>query len=166
MNSPIIIQVSNGGARFFAGKLLENDVHQAEIAGAVSFGLHVHNLAELYGVTVILHSDHAARKLLPWVDGMIDADERYFEMHDQPLFSSHMLDLSEESLEDNVQTSKQYMQRMSAIGMTTEVEIGITGGEEDGVDNSDVDNAKLYTQPEDVLYTCLLYTSPSPRDPL
>lgn len=152
MQSPIIIQVSNGGAHFFAGKRLENDEHQAEISGAISMALHVRNMAKIYGVTVILHSDHAARKLLGWVEGMVDADEQYFEQFGEPLFSSHMIDLSEESLEENIQTSKKLMERMSRIGVTTEVEIGITGGEEDGVDNTGVDNAKLYTQPEDVWY--------------
>lgn len=153
VNAPIIVQVSNGGAHFFAWKRLPNDHHQAEIAWAISMAQHLRNIAELYGVTVILHSDHAARKLLGWVQWMIDADERYFEQFWEPLFSSHMIDLSEESLQENIQTSKKLMKRMSVIWLTTEVEIGITGGEEDWVDNTWVDNEKLYTQPSDVHYT-------------
>ncbi len=152
VNAPIIIQFSNGGAKFFAGKGLNNDAQQAAIAGAVSGAQHIHQMAALYGVPVIAHTDHAARKLLPWIDGMLDAGEAYYEEHGRPLFSSHMLDLSEEPLEENVATCKQYLERMSKIDMTLEIELGITGGEEDGVDHGDVDSARLYTQPEEVAY--------------
>jgi fructose-bisphosphate aldolase class II len=152
VNSPIIIQFSNGGAGFFAGKGLKLDGHEAAIAGAISGAMHVHHMAELYGVPVILHTDHAARKLLPWIDALLDAGEEFFEMHGQPLYSSHMLDLSEEPLEENIATCKDYLQRMSNIGMTLEIELGVTGGEEDGVDNTNIDNALLYTQPEEVAY--------------
>ncbi len=152
VNSPVIIQFSNGGATFFAGKGLSNENQWAAIAGAVSGAQHVRQLAELYGVRVILHTDHAARKLLPWIDGMLDAGEAYYETHGEPLYSSHMLDLSEEPLEQNVETCKQYLERMSKIDMTLELELGITGGEEDGVDHGDVDSSRLYTQPEEVAY--------------
>ena len=152
IKSPAIIQFSNGGAQFYAGKALNNDAQRACIAGAVTAAMHVHALAELYGATVVLHTDHAAKKLLPWIDGLLDAGEAYFKAHGKPLFSSHMLDLSEESLEENIEICSRYLERMSKIGMTLEIELGVTGGEEDGVDNSDVDSAKLYTQPEDVAY--------------
>lgn len=152
VNSPIIIQFSNGGATFFAGKGLGNDQQRAAIAGGISGAQHVHKMAGLYGVPVIVHTDHAARKLLPWVDGLLDAGEAYYQEHGEPLFSSHMLDLSEEPLEENVATCKRYLERMSKIGMTLEMELGITGGEEDGVDHSDVDSSRLYTQPEEVAY--------------
>lgn len=152
MNAPVIIQFSNGGAQFFAGKGLINDSYEASIAGAVSGARHVHAMAELYGATVILHTDHAARKLLPWIDGMLDAGEKFFAETGKPLYSSHMIDLSEESIEENIETCKTYLERMSKMGMTLEIELGITGGEEDGVDNTDVDSSKLYTQPEEVAY--------------
>ncbi len=152
VNSAVIIQFSNSGAAFYAGKGLSNEAQQASIAGAVSGAMHVHTLAEKYGVTVILHTDHAAKKLLPWIDGLLDAGEKYHQEHGKPLFSSHMLDLSEEPLEENIATSKEYYQRMYKIGMSIEIELGVTGGEEDGVDNSDVDASKLYTQPEEVSY--------------
>jgi fructose-bisphosphate aldolase class II len=152
VNSPIMIQMSNGGATFFAGKGLSNESQRAAIAGAVSGAQHVRRMAELYGVPVIVHTDHAARKLLPWIDGLLDAGEAYYEEHGEPLFSSHMLDLSEEPLERNVETCKRYLERMSKIDMTLELELGITGGEEDGVDHSDVDSSRLYTQPEEVAY--------------
>lgn len=152
VNSPVIIQFSNGGAVFFAGKGLPNDNQQAAIAGAVSGAMHVHQMAEAYGVPVILHTDHAAKKLLPWVEGMLEAGEKYYETHGQPLYSSHMLDLSEEPIEENLDTSVEFFKRMNAIGMTIEIELGVTGGEEDGVDNTDVDSARLYTQPEEVAY--------------
>ncbi|RYY07796.1 MAG: class II fructose-bisphosphate aldolase [Sphingobacteriaceae bacterium] len=152
VNSPVIIQLSNGGAQFYAGKSLNNDQLQACILGAVSAAQHVHLLAEHYGVAVILHTDHAAKKLLPWIDGLLAHGERYFELHNKPLFSSHMLDLSEEPIEENIEISAQYLERMSKLGMTIEIELGVTGGEEDGVDNSDVDSSRLYTQPEDVAY--------------
>ncbi len=152
VNSPVIIQFSNGGAVFFAGKSAPNDKMQAGVAGAVSGALHVHRMAELYGVPVILHTDHAARKLLPWVDGMLDEGEKHFELHKRPLYSSHMLDLSEEPIEENIATSKKYFERMDKIGMTIEIELGVTGGEEDGVDNTGIDSSRLYTQPEEVAY--------------
>ncbi len=152
VNSPIIIQLSNGGASFYAGKSLSNDGQKAAITGAVSAALHVHTVAESYGVPVILHTDHAAKKLLPWIDGLIEASEKHFASTGKPLFSSHMIDLSEESLEENIATCKSYLTRMAKMGMTLEIELGITGGEEDGVDNSHVDVSKLYTQPEDVAY--------------
>lgn len=153
VNSPVIIQFSNGGAAFVAGKGLSNDGQQAAIAGAVAGAKHVHELAEKYGVSVILHTDHAARKLLPWVDGMLEANERFFEEKGHPLFSSHMIDLSEEPLEENIGTCVKYFERMAKMGMTLEIELGVTGGEEDGVDNTDIDNARLYTQPEEVAYS-------------
>lgn len=152
VNSPVIIQFSNGGAVFFAGKSAPNDKMQAAVAGAVSGALHVHRMAELYGVPVILHTDHAARKLLPWVDGMLDEGEKHFELHKRPLYSSHMLDLSEEPIEENISTSRKYLERMEKLGMTLEIELGVTGGEEDGVDNTGIDSSRLYTQPEEVAY--------------
>lgn len=152
VNSPVIIQFSHGGSQFFAGKGLPNDKQQAAIAGAVSGAQHVHAVAELYGVPVILHTDHAAKKLLPWIDGLLDAGEKFYKQHGKPLYSSHMLDLSEEPLEENVQTCKAYLKRMSKLGMTLEIELGVTGGEEDGVDNTDIDSSHLYTQPEHVAY--------------
>ncbi len=151
-NSPVVIQLSNGGASFYAGKGLENDKQKAAILGADAAARHVHLLAKYYGVTVVLHTDHAAKKLLPWIDGMLDAGERFFERSKQPLFSSHMLDLSEESLEENISISSDYLSRMKAIGTSIEIELGVTGGEEDGVDNTDIDNSKLYTQPSEVAY--------------
>ena len=152
VNSPVIIQFSNGGGSFYAGKGLSNDNQQSAIAGSVSGALHVHKLAELYGIPVILHTDHAAKKLLPWIDGLLDAGEKYFEQNGKPLFSSHMLDLSEEPLEENIEICKNYLARMSKMGMTLEIELGITGGEEDGVDNTEVDSSKLYTQPSEVAH--------------
>ncbi len=151
--SAIIIQFSNSGAAFLAGKGLSNDNQQASIAGGIAGAQHVHTMAKHYGVPVILHTDHAAKKLLPWIDGLLDAGEKHHAQHGQPLFSSHMLDLSEEPLQENVETSKKYFERMNALGMGIEVELGVTGGEEDGVDNTDVDVSKLYTQPEEVAYT-------------
>lgn len=150
VNSPVIIQFSNGGGAFYAGKGLSNENETAAIAGTISGAIHVHKLAELYGVPVILHTDHAAKKLLPWIDGLLDAGEEFFKANGKPLFSSHMLDLSEEPLEENLEISKRYLERMSKMGMTLEIELGITGGEEDGVDNTNVDSSKLYTQPEEV----------------
>lgn len=152
VKSPAIVQFSNGGGQFFAGKGLKNSDEKAAILGSISGALHIHNVAESYGVPVIIHTDHAAKKLLPWIDGLLDASEKYFAIHGKPLFSSHMLDLSEESLEENIEICEKYLERMSKIGITLEIELGCTGGEEDGVDNSDIDNSKLYTQPEDVLY--------------
>lgn len=152
VNSPVIIQLSNGGAQFYAGKTLDNSKLQACVLGAVSAAKHVHLLAEHYGVAVILHTDHAAKKLLPWIDGLLDHGEAFFAQYGKPLFSSHMLDLSEESIEENIEISKKYLTRMKPLGMTVEIELGVTGGEEDGVDNSDVDSSKLYTQPAEVAY--------------
>lgn len=152
MNSPVIVQLSNGGAQFYAGKSMNNDNLRACVLGAVSAAQHVHLLAEHYGVAVILHTDHAAKKLLPWIDGMLEHGERFFAQHGKPLFSSHMLDLSEEPIEENIAISAKYLERMKPLGMTVEIELGVTGGEEDGVDNTDVDSSKLYTQPEEVAY--------------
>lgn len=148
--SPIIIQFSNGGGAFNAGKGVSGD--KAAIAGTIAGALHVHTLAEHYGVPVILHTDHAAKKLLPWIDALLDESETYFKINSKPLFSSHMLDLSEEPLEENIAICKEYLKRMSKIGMTLEIELGVTGGEEDGVDNTNVDNSLLYTQPSEVAY--------------
>lgn len=150
-NSPVIVQFSNGGAQFYAGKGLGDD-DQASVLGAISGAQHVHSMAEAYGVPVILHTDHAARKLLPWIDALLKASEAYFASTGKPLYSSHMIDLSEEDLEENIATCVQYHERMSKIGMTLEIELGCTGGEEDGVDNTHLDNSALYTQPEDVAY--------------
>ncbi|WP_374463187.1 class II fructose-bisphosphate aldolase [Chryseobacterium sp.] len=153
LNAPVIIQFSNGGASFNAGKGLSNDGQKSAILGAIAGAKHIHTLAEAYGATVILHTDHCAKKLLPWIDGLMDANEEFFKQTGKSLYSSHMLDLSEEPLEENLEISAKYFERMAKLQMTLEVEIGVTGGEEDGVDNSDVDNSKLYTQPEDVAYT-------------
>ncbi|MEN8116802.1 MAG: class II fructose-bisphosphate aldolase [Bacteroidota bacterium] len=151
-NAPVIIQFSNGGAAFNAGKGLKMEGQDAAVLGAVAGAKHINTLAEAYGVRVILHTDHAAKKLLPWIDGLLDASEKNFEETGKPLFSSHMLDLSEEPIEENIEISKKYLERMAKMGMTLEIELGITGGEEDGVDNTDVDASKLYTQPEEVCY--------------
>jgi fructose-bisphosphate aldolase class II len=152
LNSPVIIQFSNGGAQFNAGKGLSNDNQKSAIAGAIAGAKHVHMMAEEYSVPVILHTDHCAKKLLPWIDGLLNASEEHFKQTGKPLYSSHMIDLSEEPIEENIEICKQYLTRMSKMGMTLEIELGITGGEEDGVDNSDVDASKLYTQPEEVAY--------------
>jgi len=152
LNSPVIIQFSNGGAHFNAGKGLNNENQKAAIAGGISGAKHVHELAKVYGATVIMHTDHCAKKLLPWIDGLLDAGEEHFKLTGSPLYSSHMIDLSEEPIEENIEICKKYLERMSKIGMTLEIELGITGGEEDGVDNSGVDSSKLYTQPEEVAY--------------
>lgn len=153
VKAPVIVQFSNGGAQFFAGKGIKpTDGSRPDVLGAIVGAKQVHELAKHYGVPVILHTDHAAKKLLPWIDDLLDAGEAYFKEHGKPLFSSHMIDLSEESIEENMEICKKYLARMSKIGMTLEIEIGVTGGEEDGVDNSDVDNALLYTQPEEVDY--------------
>ena len=152
LNSPVIIQFSNGGAHFNAGKGLSNENQKAAITGGVSGAKHVHELAKVYGATVIMHTDHCAKKLLPWIDGLLDAGEEHFKLTGSPLYSSHMIDLSEEPIEENIKICKKYLERMSKIGMTLEIELGITGGEEDGVDNSGVDSSKLYTQPEEVAY--------------
>ena len=162
LNAPVIIQFSNGGSHYFAGKGLSNENEKAAILGAISGAKHVHALAEAYGATVILHTDHCAKKLLPWIDGLLDAGEQFYKETGKPLFSSHMIDLSEEPLAENLEICQQYLRRMAAMDMTLEIELGITGGEEDGVDNTDVDNAKLYTQPEEVAqaYQALLEVSP------
>jgi fructose-bisphosphate aldolase, class II len=152
VNSPVIIQFSNGGGIFYAGKSLSNTNQQAAIAGSISGAMHVHQVAEMYGVPVILHTDHCAKKLLPWIDGLLDASEKHFDKFGYPLYSSHMLDLSEEPLHENIETCAKYFERMAKMGMTLEIELGVTGGEEDGVDNTDVDSAKLYTQPSEVAY--------------
>jgi fructose-bisphosphate aldolase, class II len=153
MNSPVIIQFSHGGAAFYAGKGLSNEGQKASILGGISGALHVHQVAEAYGVPVILHTDHCAKNILPWVDGLLEAGEAFYKKNRKPLYSSHMLDLSEESLEENIETCAHYFARMNKMKMTLEIELGVTGGEEDGVDNSDVDNDKLYTQPEHVAYS-------------
>ena len=162
MKAPVIIQFSNGGAQFMAGKGLSNEGQKAAILGAIVGAKQVHQLAEAYGATVILHTDHCAKKLLPWIDGLLDASEAHFKATGKPLFSSHMIDLSEEPLKENIEICKKYLERMSKMGMTLEIELGITGGEEDGVDNSDADESRLYTQPEDVAYAYeeLLKVSP------
>ncbi len=152
VNSPVMIQFSNGGASFFAGKGLSNEGQNAAILGGISGAMHVHQMAEAYGVPVVLHTDHAAKKLLPWIDGLLDAGEKFYTQHGKPLYSSHMLDLSEEPVPENLEISCRYFERMNKIGMTIEIELGVTGGEEDGVDNSDVDSSKLYTQPDEVAF--------------
>ena len=151
-NSPAIVQFSAGGCQFFAGKGLSNINYQSAIAGGISGAMHTHQLAELYNSTIILHTDHCSKKLLPWIDGLLKAGEDFHKVHGKSLFSSHMLDLSEEKIEENIEICKRYLDRMSKIDMTLEIELGITGGEEDGVDNTDIDNSKLYTQPEEVAY--------------
>ena len=163
LNSPVIIQFSNGGAQFFAGKGLSNENEKAAIKGGIAGAKHVHELAEAYGATVILHTDHAAKKLLPWIDGLLDASEKHFAETGKPLYSSHMIDLSEEPIEENIEICKTYLERMSKTGMTLEIELGITGGEEDGVDNTDVDSSKLYTQPSEVAYAYEELMKVSPR---
>lgn len=162
LNAPVIIQFSNGGAQFNAGKGLSNENQKAAIAGGIAGAKHIHELAVAYGVTVILHTDHCAKSLLPWIDGLLDASEKHFAETGKPLYSSHMIDLSEEPLHENIEICKEYLSRMSKMGMTLEIELGITGGEEDGVDNSDIDSSKLYTQPEEVAYSYeeLLKVSP------
>ncbi len=152
VNSPVIIQLSNSGAQFYAGKDMDNANQAAAIAGAKAAAMHVHVMAKHYGVAVILHTDHAAKKLLPWIDGLLTEGEEFFKHHGKPLFSSHMLDLSEEPLEENIEISAKYLERMKKMGMTLEIELGVTGGEEDGVDNTDIDSSKLYTQPQEVAY--------------
>jgi len=163
LNAPVIIQFSNGGAQFNAGKGLSNEGQRSAIVGAIAGAKHVHELAEAYGATVILHTDHCAKKLLPWIDGLLDASEKHFAATGKSLFSSHMIDLSEEPIEENIEICKAYLERMSKMNMTLEIELGITGGEEDGVDNSDVDVSKLYTQPEEVAYAYEELSKISPR---
>ncbi|RTY92458.1 class II fructose-bisphosphate aldolase [Flavobacterium sp. GT3R68] len=163
LNAPVIIQFSNGGCIFNAGKGLSNENEKAAILGGIAGAKHIHTLAEAYGATVILHTDHCAKKLLPWIDGLLEASEKHFAETGKPLYSSHMIDLSEEPIEENIEICKEYLKRMSKIGMTLEIELGITGGEEDGVDNSDVDSSKLYTQPEEVAYAYEELLKISPR---
>jgi len=163
VQSPVIIQMSNGGSAFFAGKGLPAEGQRNSVLGAISGAKHVHNIAEYYGVPVILHTDHCAKKLLPWIDGLLDAGEKYFAETGKPLFSSHMMDLSEESLEENIETCAKYLQRMSKMNMTLEIELGVTGGEEDGVDNSGMDSSLLYTQPKEVAYAYEGLSKVSPR---
>lgn len=162
VNSPVIIQFSNGGGIFVAGKSLKNENERVAIKGSISGAQHIHEVAELYGIPVIIHTDHAAKKLLPWIDGLLDAGEKYFKQHGKPLFSSHMLDLSEEPLEENIEICKRYLERMSKINMTLEIELGVTGGEEDGVDNTGIDSSRLYTQPEHVALAYETLKSVSP----
>ena len=163
LNSPVIIQFSNGGAAFNAGKGLSNESQKAAILGGIAGAKHIHTLAEAYGATVILHTDHCAKKLLPWIDGLMDANEEFFAQTGKSLYSSHMLDLSEESIEENMDISCKYFERMAKMGMTLEIELGITGGEEDGVDNSGVDSSKLYTQPDEVAYAYERLSAISPN---
>ncbi|MBF6607808.1 MAG: class II fructose-bisphosphate aldolase [Flavobacterium sp.] len=163
LKAPVIIQFSNGGAAFNAGKGLSNEGERAAILGGIAGAKHIHTLAEAYGATVILHTDHCAKKLLPWLDGLLSASEEHFAQTGKPLYSSHMIDLSEEPIEENIEICKKYLERMSKMGMTLEIELGITGGEEDGVDNSDVDSSKLYTQPEEVAYAYEELLKVSPR---
>jgi fructose-bisphosphate aldolase class II len=163
VNSPVIIQFSNGGAAFYAGKGLSNTDEKAAILGAISGAMHVHTMAEAYGVTVVMHTDHCAKKLLPWVDGLLDAGEKFYESRGYPLYSSHMLDLSEEPIHENVEICAKYLDRMKKMGMTLEIELGVTGGEEDGVDNTNIDNARLYTQPSEVAYAYEHLGKVSPR---
>ena len=163
LNSPVIIQFSNGGSQFMAGKGLSNENQRAAIAGGVAGAKHVHELAKQYGATVILHTDHCAKTLLPWIDGLLDAGEIFYRQTGKPLYSSHMIDLSEEPIEENIEICKTYLTRMEKMGMTLEIELGVTGGEEDGVDNSDIDVSKLYTQPEEVAYAYEELSKISPR---
>ncbi len=163
VNSPVIVQFSNGGAQFFAGKGVTSEGQKGPIVGGISGALHVHEMAKAYDVPVILHTDHAAKKLLPWIDGLLDAGERFFKSNGQPLYSSHMLDLSEEPIHENIETCAKYLERMKKMGMTIEIELGVTGGEEDGVDNSGIDSSKLYTQPEEVSYAYETLKAVSPN---
>tara|TARA_B100001057_G_scaffold435600_1_gene466002 strand:- start:438 stop:1508 length:1071 start_codon:yes stop_codon:yes gene_type:complete len=163
LNSPVIIQFSNGGSQFMAGKGLSNENQKSAIAGGVSGAKHVHELAKQYGASVILHTDHCAKNLLPWIDGLLDAGEIFYRQTGKPLYSSHMLDLSEEPIEENIEICKTYLTRMEKMGMTLEIELGVTGGEEDGVDNTDIDASKLYTQPEEVAYAYKELSKISPR---
>ena len=163
LNAPAILQFSNGGAQYFAGKGLSNAYEKAAILGGISGAKHIHEVAEAYGATVILHTDHCAKNLLPWIDGLLDAGEVFFAQTGKPLYSSHMIDLSEEPIHENIELCKKYLARMSKMGMTLEIELGITGGEEDGVDNTGVDSSKLYTQPEEVAYAYEELMKVSPR---
>ncbi len=163
VGSPMMIQFSNGGAQFFIGKGVSKEAQLGPILGGIAGAHYVDAAAKAYGVPVVLNTDHCAKKLLPWVDGLLTASEEQFSKTGRPLYSSHMLDLSEEPLEENLDTCAAYLARMAKIGMTLEIELGVTGGEEDGVDNSDVDESRLYTQPEEVAeaYQKLLAISPN-----
>jgi fructose-bisphosphate aldolase class II len=152
VNSPIIIQFSNSGGAFFVGKSIANTGQQASISGSVAAAKYIHEASPLYGVPVLLNTDHAAKKLLPWIDGMIEHGEKFFRQNGKPLFTSHMIDLSEESLKENIETCKRYLEKLTKLDMYLELELGVTGGEEDGVDNTGVESSKLYTQPEEVAY--------------
>jgi fructose-bisphosphate aldolase, class II len=163
MNSPMVIQMSNGGGAFLAGKAIDNSSQKASIAGSISAALQVHSLLEVYNAKVMIHTDHCAKKLLPWVDGLLEVGEHYYQKNGKPLFSSHMLDLSEEPIKENIEICKKYLERMSKIGMHLEIELGITGGEEDGVDNNDIDDSKLNTQPKDVAYAYEQLSNISPN---
>ena len=163
LNSPVIIQFSNGGAQFNAGKGLTNEQQKAAIVGSVAGAKHVHEMAAAYGARVILHTDHCAKNLLPWIDGLLDASEKHFQETGKSLFSSHMIDLSEEPIEENIEICKNYLKRMAKMDMTLEIELGVTGGEEDGVDNTDIDTSKLYTQPEEVAFAFEELSKVSPR---
>lgn len=163
LNSPVIVQLSFGGGHFFAGKSLANDDLQASVAGCITCAMHVHHLAEQYGVTVILHTDHCSLKNITWIDQLLDFQEEYYAANGKPLYSSHMLDLSEEPIEENIEICERYLQRMSKIEIGIEIELGITGGEEDGVDNTDVDSSRLYTQPSEVFYAYQRLSEISPN---
>ncbi len=163
VNSPIIIQFSNGGSSFYTGKTISNEGQKSSIAGAITGAFHIRQLAEMYGIPVILHTDHCAKNLIPWVEGLVEAGEAYFKKNGKPLFSSHMLDLSVEPLDENLTISKKFLERMSKMAMTLEIELGITGGEEDGLDNTGVENNKMYTQPEEVNHAYEELLSVSPR---
>ncbi|MEM9836709.1 MAG: class II fructose-bisphosphate aldolase [Bacteroidota bacterium] len=163
VNSPVIIQFSNGGSSFFAGKGIDNSEQKASILGGISGAMHVHTMAEAYGVPVVLHTDHCAKKILPWIDGLLAAGEEFYAKRGYPLYSSHMLDLSEEPLEENLEICAKYFERMAKIGMTIEIELGVTGGEEDGVDNTDVDSSRLYTQPEEVFQSYQVLSKIDPK---
>ncbi len=163
VNSPVIIQFSNGGAAFNAGKGIGLEGQAGAVAGSIAGAKHIHHLAALYNIPVILHTDHCAKKLLPWIDGLLDAGEAHYAETGKPLFSSHMLDLSEEPLDENIEICCEYMTRMSKLDMTLEIELGCTGGEEDGVDNSHLDESDLYTKPEEVALAYEKLSAISPR---
>jgi len=163
VRAPVVIQFSNGGAAFYSGKGLKFEGQSSQVLGAITGGTHVHQMAKAYNIPVILHTDHAAKKLLPWIDGLLEEGEKCFEKTGKPLFSSHMLDLSEEPLQENIEICSLYLARMSKIDMTLEIELGCTGGEEDGVDNTGMDSSSLYTQPEEVAYAYEKLSAISPR---
>jgi fructose-bisphosphate aldolase class II len=152
INSPVIIQFSNGGSQFIAGKGMSNENFKASISGSVAGAYHIHKVIDNYNAKVIIHTDHCSRNILPWIDGLIDYGKNFYKKNGYPLFSSHMIDLSEESLEENIGTCKEYLKKLTDLEMTLEIELGVTGGEEDGVDNTEIDSSKLYTQPEEVAY--------------